>query len=152
MPILALLPFFCISKNSYVCGQIFFAGSHLLRRQNRSVITTRKWGLRRLCFHKVFVCPGWGLCPGGVSVWGLCPGVSVQEGSLSKGSLCPGGVSFQGESLSRGVSVRETPHTVTYGRYASYWNAFLFLDWYEKVVLIPMVEYMGFYIFGNASD
>ena len=44
--------------------------------------------------------------------WGLC---------LSKGSL-----SIQG------VSVRETPpdrdtHTVKSGRYASYWNAFLFI-------------------------
>ena len=29
-------------------------------------------------------------------------------------------------SLSRRVSVRETPRTVTSGRYASYWNAFLF--------------------------
>ena len=86
-----------------------------------------------------------GLCPRGVSVQeGLCPGGSLSRGSLSRGSLsgvlcpeggicprgglCPGrGVYLQaGGSLSRGVSVRETPHTVTSGRYASYWNAFLF--------------------------
>ena len=53
-----------------------------------------------------------GLCPGGSSVWGaLC---------LEKG------VSVQGGSLSGRVSVRETPHTVTSRRYASYWNTFLF--------------------------
>ena len=69
---------------------------------------------------------GEGLCPAeGVSAQGgLCPaeGLSVQgdlclRGSLSGGSvqggLCPGG------------SVREIPHMVMCGRYASYWNAFL---------------------------
>ena len=64
-----------------------------------------------------------------------------QGGSLSRGDLCPWGslskgvsvqrISVQGisvkGSLSRGVSVRETPRTVTSGRYASYWNAFLLL-------------------------
>ena len=43
------------------------------------------------------------LCPGG-SLSG-----SLSSGSLSRGGLCPG----------------RTPHTVTCGRYASYWNAFL---------------------------
>ena len=71
-------------------------------------------------------------------------GVYVQEGSLSRGvsvqgisvqrGLCPGGL-WSRESLSRevsvqgisvlGVSVRETPHTVTCGWYTSNWNAFL---------------------------
>ena len=36
-----------------------------------------------------------------------------------------GSLTGRGVSL-RGVSVREIPHTVTCGRYASYWNAFLF--------------------------
>ena len=40
-------------------------------------------------------------------------GLSRKEGSLSKGAL------------SRGVSVTETPSTVTSGRYASHWNALL---------------------------
>ena len=59
---------------------------------------------------------------GGVSVWG----VSVQ------GGLCPGGSLSRG-SLSRGVCQGDPPdrapppHTVTSGRYASYWNAFLFI-------------------------
>ena len=53
------------------------------------------------------------LFTGGVSVQeGLFPGVSVQ------------GVSVQGVSV-QGVSIRETPHTVKSGQYASYWNAFL---------------------------
>ena len=49
----------------------------------------------------------------------LSRGVSVWGGPLSRGSLSGGG-------LSRGVSVRKTPYTVTSGRYASHWNAFLF--------------------------
>ena len=60
-----------------------------------------------------------GLYPGGLCPGGLCPQgwVSVHRGgSLSTGS----------GSLSEGVSVRETPGTVTSGRYSSYWNAFLF--------------------------
>ena len=90
-----------------------------------------------------------GLCPGGVSVqgclcptWGLCQGGSLSRGISVQGVSVKGvsfqGVSVQGRSLSRGInvqgvsiqgiSVRETPaHTVTCGRYASYWNAFL---WY----------------------
>ena len=69
---------------------------------------------------------GGGLCPsmrhrsrdrrslsGGLSVQGVSvQGVSVQ-GSMSRGV-----------SLSRGVSVREAPRTVTSRRYTSYWNAF----------------------------
>ena len=47
----------------------------------------------------------------GVSVWG----VSIY------GGLCPGG------SLSGGSLPERDPPTVTSGRYASYWNAFVFL-------------------------
>ena len=40
---------------------------------------------------------------------------------------CRGGSLSRGVgSVSRGVSVSEIPHTVTCGRYASYWKAFLF--------------------------
>ena len=62
---------------------------------------------------------GLGLCLWGVSILGgFCPG-----GSLL-GGFCLG-VSVQGVSV-WGVSVMETPRTVMSGRYASYWNAFLF--------------------------
>ena len=90
----------------------------------------------------------------GVSVWGiyvqgrsLSSGVSVQGGlypggslprvSLSKGGGVCWGISVQGVSV-QGVSVqgglcwgdplpdRDPPGTVTSGRYASYWNAYLF--------------------------
>ena len=76
---------------------------------------------------------------GSLSGESLSTGVSVQ-GGLSRG-LCLGeslsrGVSVQRHlctegSLYRGVSVSKTPldrdpHTVTSGRYESYWNAFLF--------------------------
>ena len=93
------------------------------------------------------------LCPEGVSVkrGSLSGGVSVQ-GSLSRevsvqGCLCPERESLSsGGSLSRGVSVQRglcpegvsvqrglcqgDPHTVMCGRYASYWNAFLFNEIY----------------------
>ena len=77
------------------------------------------------------------LCAGG-SVQGVCAGGSLCRGSLSGilGDLSAGGsVWGTGGSLSRRVSVRETPQTETppYGNkqtsrwYASYWNAFLFV-------------------------
>ena len=64
------------------------------------------------------LCARGSLCKGISVQGGLCPGISVQ------GGLCPG--VCPGESLSRGVSVRETSHTVTCGQYVSYWNAFLY--------------------------
>ena len=102
-------------------------------------ITARKRSFRRLCFHRCLstgkrgsrslsrrgLHPRGGLYPRGVSVQGvsvqgrsLSRGVSVQ-GGLCLGCLCPGG------SLFRGVSVRETPCTVTSRQYTSCWNAFL---------------------------
>ena len=72
-----------------------------------------------------------GLCPGGLCLGGLCPGGLCPQGWVSVhrgGSLSTwgGSLSTWGGSLSEGVSVRETPRTVTRGRYSSYWNAFLF--------------------------
>ena len=63
-----------------------------------------------------------GVCPMGLVQGGLC------WGGLCPRGVCPGGWSrgvsvHPGVSLC-GVSVRETPHTVTSGWYASYWNAF----------------------------
>ena len=73
-----------------------------------------------------------GLCPGR---GGLCPlrslstGVSVKRGVSVQWGLCLGGLYLEGldpgGSLSREVSVRETPQTetpltVTSGQYASY--------------------------------
>ena len=78
------------------------------------------------------LCPGY-LCPGRISVQGvgLFPGCgSVQGGLCLGGVLCPGG------SLSKGGLCRGgDPSTVTCGRYASYWNAFLF-----RIIL---VHYLG---------
>ena len=59
----------------------------------------------------------------------------VHGGGLSvQGGLFPGkGISVHGVSVQR-VPVRETPHTVKSGWYASYWNAFLcwiiFVHWW----------------------
>ena len=68
---------------------------------------------------------------GGVSVWG---GLCLFSGSLSdRGiSVCPGG-SLSRVSLSWRPPRTETPDTVNSRRYASYWNAFLFiLEWKPK--------------------
>ena len=62
------------------------------------------------------LCPEGGLCPGG----SLPGGVSVPGGGGGQGDLCPGG-SLSGRGLCHG-----DPPMVTSGRYASYWNAFLF--------------------------
>ena len=85
------------------------------------------------------LCPG-GLCPGGLCPWDLCPGGSLSRGVSVQGGLCPGGLclgglcprglrpgwSLSGGSLSReGLCQEDPPHTVTCGRCASYWNAFL---------------------------
>ena len=120
-------------------------------KSDMTIFTARKRSLPRLCFHRFLsVHRKLGdLSREGVSISGgdLCPGgslfsrVSVLEASLSWRGLCPGGVSVQGRGsvsrgggLCQGVSVQgglclgglcqETPHTVTCGRYAFYWNAF----------------------------
>ena len=51
------------------------------------------------------------------------------------GDLCPS-MHHRSHDQGRGVSVRETPCTVTSGWYASYWNAFLFVcDVYSPLVM-----------------
>ena len=67
---------------------------------------------------------------------------------LFMGESLSRGVSVQRGSLSRGVSVwgslsRETPHchTVTCGRYASYWNAFLLkVDFVQLIYAVYSVS------------
>ena len=87
----------------------------------------------KVMFSQVSVCPQGGL--------DLCPGGSRSGGSLSRGGLYAGGsvcrgVSGQGRSLSGGSLVMETPpRTVTSGRYASYWNAFLFKKYKIKLLV-----------------
>ena len=92
--------------------------------------------------------------PGGVPArgmpapWGVpAPGgVPAPRGACSGGCLVPEGVSALGGCLllggvcSRGVCLMETPHGYCCGRYASYWNAFLFrmfshLSWSDSSVV-----------------
>ena len=68
------------------------------------------------------LCPG-GSLSGGFLSRGLCPVGSLPGGSLSSRGLCPVGVSVQGVSVQLQTP---PPGTVKSGRYASYWNAFLF--------------------------
>ena len=73
-----------------------------------------------------FLPPANGVCEGNVFT-GVC---LSSMGSLCPGGLGPAGVAVEGAylsggSMSWGVSGRETPRTVTCGRYTSYWNAFL---------------------------
>ena len=78
---------------------------------------------------------GGGLCPGGP-----CPGgVSVQGRSLSTRCLCLRGVFVQG-GLCQG-----DPHTVKSGRYASYWNAFLFINFITREIL--KVSFINVFIY-----
>ena len=78
-----------------------------------------------LCPEGCF-CPG-GLCPGG----GVCLGGSLSRGSVLGGSLSRGSLSGRvsvrggGGFCPVGSLSRRLPHTVTSGRYASYWNVFL---------------------------
>ena len=66
-------------------------------------------------------------------------GVSVQ-GVLCPGGLCPTGVSVRGDLYQGGSFVRETPHTVMCGRYASYWNAFLYLKGAKYILSIKNLK------------
>ena len=82
-----------------------------------------------------------GLCLWGVSVQGrFCLGVSVQ-GGLCRGGSQSRGVSVQGGSVR---SVTESPRTVTSGRYASYWNAFLYLN---RLLKISILQSKSCYLF-----
>ena len=91
------------------------------------------WG--KVMFSQVFVCPpGRGVCVPACITGDMTGGGSLSQhssqatrlgGSLSRG-VCPrGSLSKVGGLYPRGVSVRDTPHTVMSGRYASYSNAFL---------------------------
>ena len=62
-----------------------------------------------------------------VHVAGYRPQTKLREGNIFTpvGHSVHRGGSLSGVYLSRGVSVKEIPRTVTSGRYASYWNAFL---------------------------
>ena len=100
------------------------------------------------------LCPGvslsGGLGPGG----SLSRGGSLSTGSLSRGSLSGGSLSrgispgflCPGGSLSRGGLVTETPCMVMTGRYASYWNAFLFNKLFRKFRKHPHFCTVGYEI------
>ena len=95
------------------------------------VITARKRSLEqgnvftRVCHSVHGVSVQGGLCPGGSRSRGLCTGgwVSVQGGLSSRGSLSRG----------EGFCQEYPPCMVKSGRYASYWNAFLFCEMFCPV-------------------
>ena len=71
----------------------------------------------------------------GVSVqgWSMSRGVSFQGLSVRRG-LCPGQVSVQVGSLyTGGLCHGDPPITIMCRQYASYWNAFLFIDYFRKL-------------------
>ena len=92
------------------------------------IITARKRSLRRLCFYRCLVCPR-----GGGHVW--------QGGMHGRGGMCGRGVCMAGGAcMVEGMhgrrcawqGARMPPRGYDEirsmsGRYASYWNAFLFL-------------------------
>ena len=85
------------------------------------LITARKRNCGKVMSSEVFVCPR-----GSPS---LSREVSIQ------GNLCPGGISVQGVSLSRGVSVRAS------GWYTSYWNAFLFSSFFSFFIFFCLLRF-----------
>ena len=74
-------------------------------------------------FTDVCLFTGWG----GRS-WSLSVGVTVRGGSPSRGVSVQGALCLEGLYAGRGVcpGETETSCTVTSGRYASYWNVFVF--------------------------
>ena len=111
---------FCFASLMF---SMFFNESVLFRNDLYDYRPQTKFA--KVLFSQVFICPQGrvfvqgGLCPGG-----LCPRVSVQ-GGLCSGCLCPGGLCLWGLFPGGSPSGR-TPVMVKSGRYAYYWNAFVF--------------------------
>ena len=104
-----------------VGSRIFQGGAPTLELEEmrQPIITARKRSLRRLCFYRCLSVQG-GFSIGGV----LHPGggCSIQGGILHLGGFSiPGGSPCGGVLHPGGLSIRSMC-----GRYASYWNAFLF--------------------------
>ena len=116
------------------------------------IFTVRKRSLRRLCFytclsvHRGQSMPRPGGCPG--TGPGVCLPGDVHAQAWGVSMPRPGGVQTQVQGVSRpmprgGVYIpafteADTPPADGYrcGRYASYWNAFLFiLDLYKVMVI-----------------
>ena len=99
---------------------------YLVRESSRiadNVVNCRNEVLAKVIFLQAFVCPQGGSGPGGVCVCGL---QFFGGGVVSNFS---GGLQFFGGESPTGIRS-------TFGRYASYWNAFLFelkFDEYQKV-------------------
>ena len=112
-----------VGKNEIVAGQrrqliLHDPQSPLIQRQQNISSLPSATKLRRLCFYRC-VSVHRGVC----LVWGVC----------SQGGLLGGGcLLWEGSAPGRVVSqyaLRQTPHGrdgYCCGRYASYWNAFLF--------------------------
>ena len=91
-----------------------------------SIITTRKRSLRRLCFYRCLSVHGGGRAchmTGGHAWW--------WGGMHARGHVCPGGACMSGGAMRGrgGMRGRGYGRSMS-GRYASYWNAFLFFQWF----------------------
>ena len=130
------------------CGKVMFLHLSVILFTGGSLsggVSIQRVSVQRgLCPRGLYprgLCPG-GVCPRGVSVQGVSvqrdfrPGGSPWGGSLSRGclypgGLCPGGL-CQGDPLPRHCMV-------TFGRYASYWNAFFFLNMFFNIKNVIVV-------------
>ena len=128
------------------------------------IFTARKRSLRRLCFYRClsvhrggFSIRGGSPSQGGFSIQGGSPsggspsggvlhpgGFSIRGGSPSEGVLHPGGFSIWGGSPSGGFSIWGASPSGGWlsirsmcGRYASYWNAFLFNNHFIIIGIFP---------------
>ena len=74
-------------------------------------------------------------------------GVGGSRGSLSRGGLCLGEVSVQG-----GICQGDHPRIVKSGRYASYWNAFLFVTYFHNHLLFSPSIRVSIKTMGTATE
>ena len=109
--------------------------SHQSEIWHSLIFTACKRSLRRLCFHRCLSVHGWGACmPGGAYVaGGMCGRVHAWQGGMCgrghawQGACVAGGMHGRGVWIAGGVPPgRYYMIRSMSGRYASYWNAFLF--------------------------
>ena len=114
--------YFCVTVRSILAITIITAGKRSSGQGHVLQVSVCPWG-RVLCMMPL---PVWLTGPMFL-LGGLCP----REGSLSKGFLF--GWSLCGGLCPGGLPDRPLSHMVTSGRYASYWNAFLFCSRITKL-------------------
>ena len=133
-----------------------------IKNTSKGIVTARKRSVRRLCFYTclsviLFTGGGRGTCMEGMGhVAGGCMAggsIHVRGASMAGGCMHGGGACMMGHAW-RACHTRPPPDTTRYGpslrgRYASYWNAFLFeLFFHERSLLtIQLFNFPSYFVF-----